>query len=89
MFARYEVKGSSMRPTLKEGDRVLLLKTKKVKKNNVIVFSMPERECIKRVTAVNSNRLFVEGDNKSESTDSTSYGEIKREQVIGKVVMNY
>ncbi len=89
MIARYEVKGRSMEPSFKDGDRALLLKTKNIKKGDVVVFSTQERECIKRVSAIKENGLYVEGDNKSQSTDSRHYGAIKKEQVVGKLIMKY
>ncbi len=89
MFSRYEVKGRSMEPSLREGDRVLLLRTKNMKKGDVVVFAAAGRDCIKRVASVTRSSFFVEGDNKAESTDSRHYGAIHKKQVIGKVVWRY
>ena len=89
MFSRYEVKGRSMEPFFSEGDRVLLLRTKNIKKGDIAVFSTPERDCIKRVAAVKDDEFFVEGDNKAASTDSRHYGTVNKEQVVGKVLLKY
>ncbi|MBI2574356.1 S26 family signal peptidase [Candidatus Woesearchaeota archaeon] len=89
MIARYEIKGGSMEPGLKEGDRVLLLRTKNMKKGDVVVFSAAGRDCIKRVSSVARSSFFAEGDNKQESTDSRHYGAIHKKQVVGKVFWRY
>lgn len=89
MIARYEVKGSSMLPSLKEGDRVLLFRTKNIKKGDIVVFSAAGRDCIKRVAAVSGDSFFAEGDNNLHSTDSRDYGEVKKRQVLGKVLAKY
>ncbi|MBI3033802.1 S26 family signal peptidase [Candidatus Woesearchaeota archaeon] len=78
-----------MEPAFRQGERVLLFKTRKVKIGDVIVFSNPGMDCIKRVCAINGDSLFVEGDNKLHSTDSRDYGAVRKEQVIGKVILNY
>ncbi len=78
-----------MEPFLKEGDRVLLLRTKNIKKGDIAVFAAAERDCIKRVASVTRSSFFAEGDNKQESTDSRHYGGLSKAQVVGKVLWRY
>lgn len=51
---------------------------------------------VKRVTKVTKNQdfqsdveIWVEGDNKSASTDSRSWGSLNYEEVIGKLIFRY
>lgn len=51
---------------------------------------------VKRVTQVMNNpdiqsevEIWVEGDNKSASTDSRSWGALNHEEVIGKLIFRY
>ena len=39
-----------------------------------------------RLAPLGQNQLFIEGDNRSFSTDSRSYGPITERQVLGKVI---
>ncbi len=89
MISRFEIRGRSMLPSLKEGDRVLVLKTKNVKKGDVIVFSESGIDCVKRIHNADEDSVFVLGDNMQESTDSRNYGPISRKQVLGKAILKY
>jgi signal peptidase I len=51
---------------------------------------------VKRVTTISNNpdsskevKIWVEGDNKSASTDSRSWGALNHEEVIGKLIFRY
>ena len=48
---------------------------------------------IKRVTQVHDDndeaRIWVEGDNKSASTDSRNWGALDSDEVIGKLILRY
>lgn len=43
-------------------------------------------EKIKRVLAVNSQELYVQGDNRNESTDSRHFGTVPKSTVIAKLL---
>ncbi|MBI4175762.1 MAG: signal peptidase I [Candidatus Aenigmarchaeota archaeon] len=100
---RYKVEGASMEPALKRGDRLLLWKPGAVRRSDIIVFSATGREMVKRVVGLPGETLwqreqevtlgkdeyFVAGDNPSESTDSRSFGPIRRSQIRGRVLLRY
>ena len=47
---------------------------------------------VKRVTQINESnetKIWVEGDNKSASTDSRSWGALDSSEVIGKLIFRY
>ena len=44
---------------------------------------------IKRIAGTNESFVTVHGDNKNASTDSRQWGDIPREEIIGKVIGRY
>ncbi|MGB1365034.1 MAG: nickel-type superoxide dismutase maturation protease [Candidatus Poseidoniaceae archaeon] len=84
------VNGDSMWPTLKDGETVEVsaYNGQDLQVGDIIVFRDPRDEsriCIKRLKQVETNGLFVEGDNPdpTASTDSHNYGLISLNSVIG------
>lgn len=76
-----------MLPTLKPGTDVLVFcwfYTPKV--GDIVAFKKDEKEMIKRIQKI-KGKIFVSGDNTKESTDSRNFGWIKREDIIGKVIL--
>ncbi len=80
------VVGHSMEPTLKEGRVVFATPLLPVGEGDVVVVRREAKEIIKRVTKINSTGYLIEGDNPSHSRDSRAFGEVSREEVIGKVL---
>lgn len=80
------VVGKSMEPTLKDGQLILVFKTRNFKIGDVVVAFMNRREVVKRIININEGQVFLEGDNRKESTDSRDLGGIIDTHVIGKVV---
>jgi len=85
-----------MRPGLKPNETVLVncsaYKTTEPLVGDVVVATHPYKatHVIKRIDRLDSNgRVFVVGDNREESTDSRSFGALRREQIIGKVVSTF
>lgn len=80
-----------MLPTLKPGQDVLVWSwfySPKVE-DIVIVKSVKgkvKREIVKRIIKIEGKQVYIEGDNKKESTDSKDFGPVKRSQIIGKVI---
>lgn len=83
---KFRIEENSMSPFLKPGDLVIIFRTKNVKKNDVIVFERDENFYIKRLTEIEDENYFLEGDNKRESIDSRKFGWISKQQIIGKVI---
>jgi nickel-type superoxide dismutase maturation protease len=82
------VRGPSMVPTLRDGDRVLVWlrrprRTPRV--GRVVLVDLPDRPLsIKRITSVDSSGLVaVGGDNPHGSTDSRELGAVRLDAIRG------
>lgn len=87
---RFTVLGNSMLPTLKSSQDVLVFNWAYIfsrpKKGDIVVIKINGREMLKRIQKVHDRELFVEGDNKTESTDSRKFGAVDKSEIIGKVI---
>ncbi len=102
-FKAVEVRGESMSPNYNDGDwllfRVLPAKSKANELIGKVVLIQRQSEFgtdffqVKRVTQVsdrsNKTEIWVEGDNKGESTDSRNWGAVDSSEVIGKLILRY
>ena len=88
--SRFTISGHSMFPTLHPGQDVLSFNWaylgRKPKVGDIVVVEVNGKEMVKRVQKVGGRRIFVEGDNKQESTDSRYFGPVNMDQIVGKVV---
>jgi nickel-type superoxide dismutase maturation protease len=90
---KYKISGTSMGPTIKVGQTVLVNRLSywftKPKIDDIIALYDPRdgKILIKRITKKNRTKYFVEGDNKGASTDSRVFGWIEKRAIIGKVVI--
>jgi signal peptidase I len=96
---RVEVRGESMRRTLEPGDWALAV-VKPVNVGDVVVLEHPERpgfELVKRVTGMpgdvvaggrtlGPDEYWVQGDAGASSSDSRTFGPVRRSDVRGTVV---
>lgn len=84
------IEGSSMLPTLRPGDKVLIDPKAIVRVGDIVLTSHPFRSSIRTIKRLRSiepdGRLFLIGDNAAESTDSRTFGLVAEKDVIGKVV---
>lgn len=92
-FVLLSIRGESMSPTLKPGQKVLVQKQWffcKINTSEVIAFSHPLNGnlLIKRVKKIENGKYYVMGDNKQESTDSRDFGLISSSSIIGKVLFS-
>ena len=90
MVAR--VQGESMAPSYHSGDLVLIRRTRKVKRNNVVIAYRPDREellIIKRVITITNKGYWLQGDNSEFSDDSRLFGEVPKDLVKGIVLFKY
>lgn len=86
MIKRYVIKGHSMEPAFRNGERVLLHSfLYRVKKGDVVVFRDGSRNYLKRVIRTLGEKLVVRGDNEGHTKTYT----IARSQVKGKFLMKY
>ena len=104
-FKAIEVRGDSMSPNFNDGDwllfRLLPAKSKSGKLVGKVVLIQRQSQVgtdflqVKRVVKVdesnesNETKFWVEGDNKSASTDSRSWGALDSSEVIGKLIFRY
>jgi nickel-type superoxide dismutase maturation protease len=85
------VTGPSMVPALRHGDQ-LLVDIRSVRRppraGDVVVVQLPDRPLsVKRVVRVQSDSLWLEGDNAFGSTDSRDLGVVPTEAVAGRVLL--
>jgi len=99
LFKAVELRGDSMSPTYNDGDWLLfrLLPAKSKSGNLIGKVVLIQRQSqvgtdflqVKRVTKLTEVKFWVEGDNKSASTDSRSWGALDSTEVIGKLLFRY
>lgn len=86
------VAGDSMRPTLRAGDCLLVLRRGRIRPGDLVLTRRPDRPSllvVKRVLAVESGGWWVEGDNPECSDDSRTFGPVSGADVRGRVVIRY
>ena len=89
---KFKISGSSMMPTFKDGDTVLVNRLAYLfgfpKIRDIVALKDPRdgKVLIKRVTKIVDSRYFVLGDNLEHSTDSRKFGMIGKSEIVGKVI---
>ncbi len=82
-----------MEPTLRSGDRLLVAGGRRPGPGDIVALRDPRREgrrlIVKRVVSVDGDRVVVEGDNASASTDSRVFGPVDRRALVGRVLYRY
>lgn len=90
---RVTVTGLSMAPALEPGDRLLVLRTRRVRVGDIAVVRDPRdpsREVVKRITALGrGGAVEIRGDYAAASTDSRTYGPVPRALVVGRAIYRY
>jgi nickel-type superoxide dismutase maturation protease len=93
LLDRVVVSGVSMAPALVPGDRLLVLRTRRVRAGDVVVLRDPcdpERELVKRLARITpAGGLVCYGDNADASTDSRAYGPLPATCLVGRAVYRY
>lgn len=81
------ISGSSMMPTYKDGQVVLVTSLLRPCVGQVVVARLLSDEVIKRVRAITlEGKYYLEGDNHLESIDSREYGAVPRAAVQGVII---
>jgi len=87
------VRGDSMEPTLRDGDRVVVRRLGRAPRvGDVILVAdprAPARQLVKRVAAIDPRGLALAGDHPDRSTDSRQFGPVDPRSVEGRVVFRY
>ncbi len=87
---KYVCEGTSMNPTLKDGETVLVDRAAKIEVGDIVVAKHPveqRSEIVKRVASINERgHYFLVGDNLEDSNDSRHFGAVTKEYIKGKVV---
>jgi len=86
---RFVVRGSSMEPTFVDGDILRVRKSfKKLDVGDAVVLHDPRdgRLILKRIEQINAGHYFVKGDNFDKSTDSRRFGEVTKNEIVGKIL---
>lgn len=90
--SRVEVHGPSMLPTLVDGERLLVRRTRRVRPGDLAVLhdpAVPARLIVKRVVAVRGRHAEVAGDNSAASRDSRAFGPVHRSAIVGVAWYRY
>ena len=91
-FSRYKISGHSMEPTLKNGQVVWVNNwpylINKIRVGDIVIFEQDGKELIKRVAKINGKSVSLMGDNRSDSLDSRTFGEVNIEKISGKIITN-
>ena len=86
------IAGDSMLPTLRDGDWVLVRRTQRLRRGQIVAVRDPrvmDRILVKRIVDQRLSGWWVLGDNPDRSTDSRSLGSIPTELVLGRVLGRY
>jgi len=91
-FGVAEVTGPSMVPTLQHGDRLVVRWGARIRPGDVVVLRHPFQQdllVVKRAVERRDGGWWVLGDNSYAGGDSTDYGAVPEDLVLGKVRFRY
>ena len=87
-IGRVIVRGRSMRPTLRDGDHLLVLWGARPRPGRLVVVRLPDRPLsVKRAAVLADDGWWVERDNPSEGVDSWQVGAVPPGDVLAVVLL--
>jgi phage repressor protein C with HTH and peptisase S24 domain len=79
-----------MLPTLAPGDACLVLYGCRIRAGDVVVARLPGRPLgVKRARLHDGDGWWLSSDNPREGTDSATFGSVRDEDVLGRVLLRY
>lgn len=91
-FGLAEVTGPSMVPTLYHGDRLVVQYGARIRPGDVVILRHPFQQdllVVKRAAELREGGWWVLGDNPHAGGDSTDYGVVPEDLILGKVWFRY
>ncbi|MEU9383791.1 nickel-type superoxide dismutase maturation protease [Streptomyces sp. NPDC048279] len=91
-FGLAEVTGPSMVPTLYQGDQLLVRYGARVRAGDVVVLRHPFQQdllVVKRAVELREGGWWVLGDNAYAGGDSTDYGTVPEELILGRALFRW
>lgn len=76
-----------MAPGLREGQLVVGTSIVPIRIGQIVIFDHGGIQKIKRVMSIESTRVFVQGDNTAESTDSRHFGSVNRNSICAVIIL--
>jgi phage repressor protein C with HTH and peptisase S24 domain len=80
------VEGESMLPSLWPDTYVVGTTRYTLKAGDIVIVDHDGREVIKRVDKIKRDKIYILGDNRTASTDSSNYGWVELESVKAKII---
>ncbi|MFF4018226.1 nickel-type superoxide dismutase maturation protease [Streptomyces sp. NPDC001843] len=91
-FGLAEVTGPSMVPTLYQGDQLVVQYGARIRPGNVVVLRHPFQQdllVVKRAVELREGGWWVLGDNAYAGGDSTDYGAVPEDLILGRVLLRF
>ncbi|GAA5010103.1 nickel-type superoxide dismutase maturation protease [Kitasatospora paranensis] len=91
-FGVIDVAGPSMRPTLRDGDQVVVRYGARIRPGAVVVVRHPLRQdllVVKRAAERRRGGWWLLSDNPLVTTDSREFGVVPDDLVLGRVLLRY
>lgn len=91
-FTTVCIAGPSMEPALRSGDWWIVRTFGRVRPGSVVLLRHPKRPdllVVKRAIRQEPGAWWVEGDNAASSDDSRTFGAVRRDLLIGALVVRY
>ena len=89
---RFVVADTSMQPSIRPGDRLIVACWLTPREGDIVVFRDPEAHntfMVKRVHQISANNFDLRGDNPYVSRDSRHFGPVPKAWIVGRVVYRY